>query len=84
MAVRYYKLTIRTTVNERMEVIVESENFLNLIESLSGNKFTFVNKEKPDDRSFSLFAHIIQQIHYETTTVMPHERNKIYTIHATF
>jgi hypothetical protein len=82
---KFYKATIRLKNDDRIEVCLQYDNILNIIEDFSGNKLSFISKDQPDRKSFTLYAHDIKRIDYEVVNlIMPYDRQMIYVLHSKF
>lgn len=73
---------MRTLDDQRIEVIVESENLLNLLEDLKGNRITFIPKQHPDRGAFTVFGHYLKTIDYSVLSVMPFEKVTSYIVRS--
>jgi len=79
---KHYKIAIRTMDDQRIEFVVESDNLLNLLQDLKGNRMTFIPAQNPDRGSFTIFSSYIKTMEYNVMSVMPFEKIATYMIHS--
>ena len=67
----FYKINIRTMIDENIDVIVEADSIVDVAKKLSGTQITFVPSLQAEFKSFTIFTHYIKMIRYEAANKSP-------------